>query len=73
MNTIDLKIPTPERDVDKPFLMAIEDVFSITGRGTVTTGKIERGSIEIGETINLIGLGINKATTVIGLEMFQKH
>jgi elongation factor Tu len=72
MNTIDLKIPTPERDIDKPFLMAIEDVFSITGRGTVTTGKIERGSIDIGDTVNLIGLGINKSTTVIGLEMFQK-
>jgi elongation factor Tu len=72
LTVIDTTIPTPERDIDKPFLMAIEDVFSITGRGTVVTGKIERGSIELGESVSLIGLGTNKTTTITGLEMFQK-
>jgi elongation factor Tu len=72
LTIIDTTIPTPERDIDKPFLMAIEDVFSITGRGTVVTGKIERGSIDLGESVILIGLGTNKITTITGLEMFQK-
>ena len=72
MNAVDTYIPTPERETDKPFLMAIEDVFSITGRGTVCTGKIERGSIGINETIEIIGLNTTKTTTVTGLEMFQK-
>jgi elongation factor Tu len=72
MNAVDEYIPTPEREIDKPFLMAIEDVFSITGRGTVATGKIERGSVGVGETVELVGLGDTKVTTVTGLEMFQK-
>ena len=72
MDAVDAYIPTPEREVDKPFLMAIEDVFSITGRGTVSTGRIERGMILVGDTVELIGLGETKTTTVTGLEMFQK-
>ena len=72
MQAVDDYIPTPEREVDKPFLMAIEDVFSITGRGTVATGRIERGAVGIGETVELVGLFETKVTTVTGLEMFQK-
>jgi elongation factor Tu len=72
MDAVDAYIPTPEREVDKPFLMAIEDVFSITGRGTVSTGRIERGLINVGDSVELIGLGETKTTTVTGLEMFQK-
>ena len=72
MDAVDSYIPTPEREVDKPFLMAIEDVFSITGRGTVSTGRIERGMVLVGDTVELIGLGETKTTTVTGLEMFQK-
>lgn len=72
MKAVDDYIPTPEREIDKPFLMAIEDVFSITGRGTVSTGKIERGSVSVGETVELIGLAATKSLTVTGLEMFQK-
>jgi elongation factor Tu len=72
MDAIDSYIPTPEREVDKPFLMAIEDVFSITGRGTVATGRIERGALSIGDIIEIVGLVETKTTTVTGLEMFQK-
>nr|QWK43451.1 translation elongation factor Tu [Egregia menziesii] len=72
MDSVDSYIPTPIRDVDKPFLMAIEDVFSITGRGTVATGKIDRGIVKVGETVDLVGLGDTKSTTVTGVEMFQK-
>jgi elongation factor Tu len=72
MKAVDSYIPTPEREVDKPFLMAIEDVFSITGRGTVSTGRIERGSVNLGDTVELVGLGETKTTTVTGMEMFQK-
>nr|YP_009694241.1 Elongation factor EF1A [Hapterophycus canaliculatus]AXU40659.1 Elongation factor EF1A [Hapterophycus canaliculatus] len=72
MESVDNYIPTPIRDVDKAFLMAIEDVFSITGRGTVATGKIDRGIIKVGETVDLVGLGDTKSTTVTGVEMFQK-
>jgi elongation factor Tu len=72
MEAVDNYIPTPAREVDKPFLMAIEDVFSITGRGTVATGRIERGNIGIGDTVELVGLTETKTTTVTGLEMFQK-
>ena len=72
MDAVDEYIPTPEREIDKPFLMAIEDVFSITGRGTVATGKIERGLLTVGDTVELVGLGTTKVTTVTGLEMFQK-
>lgn len=72
MNQVDTYIPTPERQTDKPFLMAIEDVFSITGRGTVATGRVERGTIKVGDQVELVGLQPTKATTVTGLEMFQK-
>ncbi|MEC4894636.1 MAG: elongation factor Tu [Oscillatoria sp. PMC 1051.18] len=72
MEAVDDHIPTPERDVDKPFLMAVEDVFSITGRGTVATGRIERGKVKVGETVELVGIKDTKSTTVTGVEMFQK-
>jgi elongation factor Tu len=72
MDAVDSYIPTPAREIDKPFLMAIEDVFSITGRGTVATGRIERGQVLIGDTVELVGLAETKTTTVTGLEMFQK-
>jgi elongation factor Tu len=72
MSAVDTYIPTPEREIEKPFLMAIEDVFSITGRGTVATGRIERGMVGVGESVELVGLADTKATTVTGLEMFQK-
>jgi len=72
MKAVDDYIPTPAREVDQPFLMAIEDVFSITGRGTVSTGRIERGLINIGDSVELVGLGETKVTTVTGLEMFRK-
>jgi len=72
MDQIDEYIPTPERDVDKPFLMAVEDVFSITGRGTVATGRIERGILKVGETIEIVGINATRTTTVTGIEMFQK-
>ncbi len=72
MDAVDSYVPTPERDIDKPFLMAVEDVFSITGRGTVATGRIERGKVKVGETVELVGLADTRSTTVTGLEMFQK-
>ena len=72
MDAVDNYIPTPERDTEKNFLMAIEDVFSITGRGTVATGRIERGMISVGDAVELVGLKETKATTVTGIEMFQK-
>nr|YP_009315002.1 Translation elongation factor Tu [Scinaia undulata]SCW23457.1 Translation elongation factor Tu [Scinaia undulata] len=72
MDAIDNYIPTPERDIDKTFLMAVEDVFSITGRGTVATGRIERGIIKVGDTIEIVGLRETRTTTITGLEMFQK-
>jgi len=72
MDAVDNYIPTPERDTEKTFLMAIEDVFSITGRGTVATGRIERGMISVGDPVELVGLKDTKATTVTGIEMFQK-
>ena len=72
IDIVDNYIPNPIRDVEKPFLMAIEDIFSITGRGTVVTGKIERGLILLNEVVEIIGFNKNKKTTVIGLEMFQK-
>lgn len=72
MEAVDNFIPTPIRETDKPFLMSIEDVFSIMGRGTVTTGKIERGSVSVGESVELVGFTETKALTVTGLEMFQK-
>ena len=72
MDQVDNYIPTPERDTEKPFLMAVEDVFSITGRGTVATGRVERGTVKVGETVELVGLETTRSTTVTGLEMFQK-
>ena len=72
MEQVDSYIPTPEREVDKPFLMAVEDVFSITGRGTVATGRIERGLVKVGETIEIVGIKDTTNTTVTGVEMFQK-
>jgi elongation factor Tu len=72
MDAVDKYVPTPERETDKSFLMAVEDVFSITGRGTVVTGRVERGTIKIGDTIEIVGLKPTRETTVTGLEMFQK-
>ena len=72
MDEVDAYIPTPERMTDKPFLMAVEDVFSITGRGTVATGRVERGLVKIGDTVEIVGLRDTSTTTVTGLEMFQK-
>ncbi|MDX2255951.1 MAG: elongation factor Tu [Pseudanabaenaceae cyanobacterium bins.39] len=72
MDSVDSYIPTPERAVDKPFLMAVEDVFSITGRGTVATGRIERGVVKVGDVVELVGLGDTRTTTVTGIEMFKK-
>ncbi len=72
MDNVDKYIPTPIREIDKPFLMAIEDIFSITGRGTVATGRIERGTVSIGNTIEIVGLSETKSTIVTGIEMFQK-
>ncbi len=72
MDAVDNFIPTPQRDIDKPFLMPVEDVFSITGRGTVGTGRIERGIIKINEEVEIVGFGLHKKTTVTGIEMFRK-
>jgi len=73
MDAVDNYIPTPKRDIDKPFLMPIEDIFSITGRGTVVTGKIERGKIKVGEEVELVGLRAERKKTVVtGVEMFRK-
>jgi elongation factor Tu len=73
MNAVDSYIPTPTRDVDKPFLMPVEDVFGIKGRGTVVTGRIERGRVKVGETVEIIGMGDRPTSTVVtGVEMFKK-
>jgi elongation factor Tu len=72
LNALDAYIPIPERDVDKPFLMPVEDVFSITGRGTVATGRVDRGKIKVGEEAQLVGFGSAKKTVVTGVEMFRK-
>jgi len=72
MEKVDAYIPNPERDIDKPFLMAVEDVFSITGRGTVATGRIERGKVKVGDNVELVGIRATRATTVTGIEMFKK-
>jgi elongation factor Tu len=72
MDAVDSYIPTPARETDKPFLMAVEDVFSITGRGTVATGRVERGTVRVGDTVEVVGLRNTRNTTVTGLEMFQK-
>ncbi len=73
MKACDEYIPIPERSVDKPFLMPVEDVFSIQGRGTVATGRVERGQVKLGEEVELIGLGLHKKTVVTGIEMFRKE
>ena len=73
MDAVDSYFPTPERDLDKPFLMPVEDVFSITGRGTVATGRVERGMVKVGDEVELVGLGETKKTTVTGVEMFRKQ
>jgi elongation factor Tu len=72
MKALDSYIPVPERDTEKPFLMPVEDVFSITGRGTVATGRIERGKIKVGEEVEMVGMGAEKKTVVTGVEMFRK-
>ena len=72
MAAVDSYIPLPVREVDKPFLMPVEDVFSITGRGTVSTGRVERGKVKVGEEMELIGLGAKRRTVVTGVEMFRK-
>jgi elongation factor Tu len=73
VNTLDTYIPIPVREVDKPFLMPIEDIFEIKGRGTVVTGKIERGKVKVGEEVDIIGLKDAQKTTVTGIEMFNKQ
>jgi len=72
LEALDTHIPEPKREIDKPFLMAVEDVFSITGRGTVATGRVERGRIKVGETIEIVGFTDTKSTVATGLEMFRK-
>ena len=72
MDAVDSYVPTPERDLDKPFLMPVEDVFSITGRGTVATGRVERGRVKVGQEVEIVGFGETKKTTVTGVEMFRK-
>ena len=71
-NALDTFIPEPKREIDKPFVMPVEDVFSITGRGTVATGRIERGQVKVGEELEMVGFGANKKTIVTGVEMFRK-
>jgi elongation factor Tu len=71
-DALDSHVPQPEREVDKPFLMPVEDVFSITGRGTVATGRIERGKIKVGDEVEMVGLGAAKKAVVTGVEMFRK-
>jgi len=73
MAAVDEFIPTPARDTDKTFLMPVEDVFTITGRGTVATGRVERGNLKIGDVIDIVGLGSKMQTTVTGIEMFRKN
>jgi elongation factor Tu len=72
MDAIDAEIPEPVREIDKPFLMSVEDVFSITGRGTVATGRIERGVVKLNETVEIVGLKDTSSTVVTGIEMFRK-
>ncbi|MDQ1666375.1 MAG: elongation factor Tu, partial [Actinomycetota bacterium] len=72
LEAVDTYIPTPQRPIDKPFLMPVEDVFSIAGRGTVATGRIERGKVKVGEEVEIIGFSPNKKSVVTGVEMFRK-
>ena len=73
MDAVDTWIPTPERDNEKPFLMSIEDVFTITGRGTVVTGRVERGQLKLNDTVEIVGIKPTKSTVVTGIEMFRKQ
>ena len=73
MEAVDTYIPSPVRDIDKPFLMSVEDVFTITGRGTVVTGRIEKGVVKVGDTIEIVGIRDTQTTTVTGVEMFRKE
>ena len=73
MDAVDEWIPTPERDTEKPFLMSIEDVFTITGRGTVVTGRVERGQLKLNDTVEIVGIRDTKSTVVTGIEMFRKQ
>ena len=72
MAAVDSYIPTPTRDVDKPFLMPVEDIFTITGRGTVATGRVERGAIKVGDPVEIVGIRPTKTSVVTGIEMFRK-
>src|SRR5207244_4704048 len=72
LNALDQSIPVPKREVEKPFLMPVEDVFSITGRGTVATGRIDRGKVKVGEEAEMVGFGTDKKVVVTGVEMFRK-
>src|SRR5467141_229258 len=72
LDALDKNIPVPKREIEKPFLMPVEDVFSITGRGTVATGRIERGKVKVGEEVEMVGFGTDKKTVVTGVEMFRK-
>lgn len=73
MDAVDTWIPTPERDNDKPFLMSIEDVFTITGRGTVVTGRVERGQLKLNDEVEIVGIKPTQKTVVTGIEMFRKQ
>jgi elongation factor Tu len=72
MDAVDSYIPTPQREIDKPFLMSVEDVFSISGRGTVATGRVDRGMVKVGETVEIVGIKDTRSTVVTGVEMFKK-
>ncbi len=72
MEALDTYIPEPQRDTDKPFLMPVEDVFTITGRGTVATGRVERGTVKVGDTVEIVGMGSKLTTVITGVEMFRK-
>jgi elongation factor Tu len=72
MAAVDSYVPTPERAIDKPFLMPVEDVFSISGRGTVVTGRVERGIVKVGEEVEIVGFGDTRKTVATGVEMFRK-
>ena len=72
MNALDTYIPDPQRETDKPFLMPVEDVFTITGRGTVATGRVERGAVKVGDTVEIVGMGSKLQTVITGVEMFRK-
>ncbi|MGA1525320.1 MAG: elongation factor Tu, partial [Planctomycetota bacterium] len=72
MDAVDSYIPEPQREIDKPFLMPVEDVFSIEGRGTVATGRVERGIVKVGDSVEIVGIGDTRTSTITGVEMFQK-